>query len=52
MLISDPLLADSFAGFVGGNFIMFYLPIWVVIIGFGGAIILFTNMGKKDEQFS
>ncbi len=48
-IISTPELASAFSGFIGANFIMFFLPIWVTMIGFIGAIILFTNMGQTNE---
>jgi hypothetical protein len=49
-VIEDPTLASTFAGFVGANFIMLQLPIWIAIIGFVGGIIMFVRMGSKDNQ--
>jgi hypothetical protein len=49
-VIQDPTLASTFAGFVGGNFIMAQLPIWIAVIGITGAIIMFVRMGSKDAQ--
>lgn len=49
-LIADPTLADSFEGFVGANFIMGYLPIWVTVIGFVGGMIMFSRLGSKENQ--
>jgi len=49
-VIVDPTLASTFAGFVGANFILLQLPIWVSVIGIVGAIIMFVRMGSKDNQ--
>lgn len=49
-VIADPTLASVFAGFVGGNFIMLNLPIWIAVIGFVGGIIMFVRMGSKENQ--
>ena len=50
MVISDPTLASTFAGFTGANFIMLQLPIWICVIGFVGGIIMFARMGSKENQ--
>jgi hypothetical protein len=50
MVANDPTLASTFAGFVGANFIMSKLPIWITIIGFVGGIIMFTRMGSRENQ--
>jgi len=50
MVISEPLLASTFAGFVGANFIMLKLPLWISVIGIVGGIIMFSRMGSKDNQ--
>jgi len=49
-VIADPTLASTFAGFVGANFIMLALPIWITIIGIVGAIIMFVRMGSKEND--
>jgi len=49
-VIADPTLASTFAGFVGANFIMLALPIWVTVIGLTGAIIMFVRMGSKEND--
>lgn len=49
-IIQDPLLASTFAGFVGSNFIMLRLPMWIAIIGIVGGIIMFVRMGSKDDE--
>lgn len=49
-VIADPTLASIFAGFVGANFIMLKLPIWITVIGIVGGIIMFIRMGSKDNQ--
>lgn len=49
-IIAEPLLSSTFDGFVGANFILSKLPIWVTIIGFTGGIIMFARMGSRDES--
>jgi len=46
-IISTPLLADTFAGFVGANFILLNFPIWITVIGIAGGVIMFVRMGNK-----
>jgi len=48
-IVNNPTLASTFAGFVGANFILLHLPIWVSIIGMTGGIIMFARMGKGQE---
>jgi|TARA_Y100000310_G_scaffold15342_2_gene15417 flagellar biosynthesis protein FliQ len=43
-------LADTFSGFTGANFIIGYLPIWVVVIGFVQAIIMFISWGIRRNE--
>jgi len=50
-LMTTDLLAGTFAGFVGANWVMLNLPIWLSIIGIGGGIIMFSRLGKREEQF-
>jgi len=47
-VISNPTLAETFAGFIGSNFIMIYLPIWITIIAFVGGIIMFVRMKSQE----
>ena len=47
-IISTPELASTFAGFVGSNYIMYYLPVWITVIGFIGGLIMFVRM-KQEE---
>jgi len=47
-VIEQPDLAPTFAGFIGSNFIMFNLPIWIVVIGFTGGIIMFVRMKSQE----
>jgi len=49
-LMSDAILSETFTGFTGANWIMLNLPIWITIIGIAGGIIMFSRMGKKEEQ--
>ena len=47
-VIAQPDLASTFAGFIGSNFIMFNLPIWITVIGFVGGIIMFVRMKSQE----
>jgi hypothetical protein len=49
-VINDPTMASTFAGFVGANYIMLQLPIWIAVIGIVGAIIMFVRMGSKERD--
>ena len=49
-IMEHETLQSTFAEFVGSNFIMLNLPMWVAIIGVVGAIIMFVRMGSRDEQ--
>lgn len=49
-IIQTPELASIFFNMVGANFIMLKLPLWLAIIGIGGAIIMFSRMGSGDVQ--
>jgi len=49
-VIQDPTLASTFAGFVGANFIMLQLPIWIAVIGIVGGIIMFVRMGSREND--
>jgi len=46
----DPTLASTFAGFIGANFILSQLPIWISVIGIAGGIIMFVRMGSKEND--
>jgi hypothetical protein len=48
-VVETPELKSTFDGFLGANYIMYYLPIWVVFIGFTGGIIMFMRM--KQEEY-
>jgi len=47
LLTGNPL-SDTLRGFTGGTFIMLYLPVWVIVIGMIGGIILFAGI-QRDE---
>lgn len=49
-LLTDATLSSTFAGFTGANWIMLNLSIWITIIGITGGIIMFSRMGKKEEN--
>lgn len=48
-VMEDPTLATTFSGFVGANYILNYLPIWIAVIGITGGIIMFARMGSGDQ---
>jgi hypothetical protein len=48
-VIANPTLQPTFAGFVGANFIMLKLPLWISVIGIVGGIIMFVRMGNKEN---
>jgi len=49
-LMSEATMSATFSGFTGANWIMLNLPIWISIIGITGGIIMFSRMGKKEEN--
>jgi len=49
-LMLNPSLTSTFATFQGSNWIMLNLPMWITIIGLTGAIIMFSRMGRKEEN--
>lgn len=49
-VMQDPTLASTFANFVGANYIMLQLPIWISVIGIVGAIIMFSRMGSREND--
>jgi len=50
MVTGNEILAGSFAGFTGGNYVMIYLPVWIAIIGIVGAVIMFVRMGSRERE--
>jgi F0F1-type ATP synthase assembly protein I len=44
-IITDPAMSGVYDDFVGANFIMSYLPLWVSVIGIVGGVIMFSRMG-------
>ena len=50
-LYDTPTLTDTFANFVGANWILAQLPIVIAIVGMAGGIIMFSRMGKREEGF-
>jgi len=49
-LMLDPTLASTFATTGGINWFLLNLPIIVTIVGIVGAIIMFSRLGKGEEQ--
>ena len=50
-ITATPELASTFANFIGSNFILYNLPIWVVVIGFVGGLIMFVRMKSQEVQY-
>jgi hypothetical protein len=50
ILMADATLSGTFNEFTGANWVMLNLPIFISIIGFTGGIIMFSRMGKKEEN--
>ncbi|MCK5293677.1 MAG: hypothetical protein KAJ49_03420 [Arcobacteraceae bacterium] len=50
-IAENETLASTFSGFVGSNFIMYNLPIWIVVIGFVGGLIMFVRMKSQEVQY-
>jgi len=48
-LSENDLLSSTYDNFIGANFILNFLPMIIAIIGIVGAIIMFTQMGKRQE---
>jgi hypothetical protein len=51
-LMADATLSGTFAEFGGASWIMLDLPVWITIIGITGGIIMFSRMGKKEDQYA
>ncbi len=49
-IMNNEVLAGTFAEFTGANWIMLNLPVWITIIGFVGGIIMYSQMGRREEQ--
>lgn len=43
-LLNDPITGTTLQSFQGSTFIILYLPIWVIVIGFIGLIFLFAGI--------
>lgn len=44
-------LAEVFAGFIGANEMLAYLPLWIAVIGIVGGVIMASRMGAGEQQF-
>lgn len=49
-IMNNEVLAGTFQEFTGANWIMLNLPVWITIIGFVGGIIMYSQLGKREEQ--
>lgn len=52
ILLENEVLSGTFTNFSGANWIMLRLPWLVGLIGFVGAIILFSRAGSKSNPYS
>ena len=48
LVTEQPDLAPIFANFIGSNFILSFLPLWVTVIAFTGGIIMFARMKQQE----
>lgn len=51
IIYSTPQLTPIFENFVGANWIMLKLPIWISIIGFISAIIMYSGIGRGGDRY-
>lgn len=49
IIYSSPDLTPIFESFIGANWIMLKLPLWISIIGFVSSIIMYSRIGKREE---
>ncbi len=49
-IATSPGLSDTFTGFVGSGYILSNLPVFVTVIAFIGAILMFMAISKDPEQ--
>jgi len=49
-LLTNRLVGSTFQGFQGASFILLYLPVWITVIGFIGAILLFAGILRDRGQ--
>ena len=47
-VVENPELVEVFSNFIGANFIMYNLPMWIAVIGFVGGIIMFVRMKSQE----
>ena len=47
---ATPELASVFSNFVGANFIMGYLPVWIIVIGFVQLIVMVISWGRRRRN--
>ena len=49
IIYSNAEMTPVFESFIGANWIMLRLPIWVAIIGFVSAMIMYSRVGKSED---
>lgn len=42
-------LASTFTTFTGANWWFAYLPVWIAVVGIIGGVIMYSQMGKRQE---
>lgn len=48
-LVENATIGATYLNFVGANYFLANLPIWVTIIGFIGSIIMFARLGSREQ---
>jgi len=51
-VVENPELVNTFSNFIGANFIMYNLPMWIAVIGFVGGMIMFVRMKQEEGGYS
>lgn len=51
-VVTQPEFTDTFIGFWGANYVMFYLPLWISVIGIFGGIIMFVRFKMAEESIN
>jgi len=47
-IYQNPILAESFSGFFGQNWIFLHLPTWIAVIGIFAGILMFINVARNQ----
>jgi hypothetical protein len=49
LLLSNEVLGSTISSFKGASYLLLYLPVWTTVLGFFGAIFLFSGIMKDRE---